>query len=77
MQYEDFYHVESFLVTNNEEKYVNELIQRGWKLVSVIQYKDDYSAYGKYVLGADKETFEKRNFKMIQEEEDKKNDLPF
>lgn len=43
----------------------------------MIQYKDDYDAYGKYVLGADKNTFEKRNFQMILNEENEQDPLPF
>lgn len=76
MDYDNFYQVESFLVTRKEEKYVNELLKFGWKLISVIQYKDDYDAYGKYVLGADKNTFEKRNFQMILNEENEQDPLP-
>lgn len=77
MDYDNFYQVESFLVTRKEEKYVNELLKFGWKLISVIQYKDDYDTYGKYVLGADKNTFEKRNFQMILNEENEQDPLPF
>ncbi|WP_312499686.1 hypothetical protein [Enterococcus sp.] len=77
MDYDDIYQVESLLVSNDEEKYVNDLLKSGWKLISVAQYKDEYNEYGKYVLGADKETFEKRNLKMIEDEEVKKNGYPF
>lgn len=77
MDYDDIYQVESLLVSNDEEKYVNDLLKSGWKLISVTQYKDEYNEYGKYVLGADKETFEKRNLKMIEDEEVEKNGYPF
>lgn len=77
MGYENVYQVESFLVDGNEEKYVNELIKSGWKLISVIQYKDDYDAYGKYVLGADEEAFQKNNIEMIRKKETKRNQFPF
>ena len=77
MEYEDFYQVESFMAMHDEEKYVNDLLKSGWKLISVIQFKDDYDAYGKYVLGADKSTFEKRNFQMIRDEENNQDKLPF
>ncbi len=77
LEYDDIYQVESFLVSNDEEKYVNDLLKYGWKLISVTQYKDGYNEYGKYVLGADKETFEKRNLKMIEDEESKQNRYPF
>jgi len=77
LDYDDIYQVESLLVSNDEEKYVNDLLKSGWKLISVAQYKDEYNEYGKYVLGADKETFEKRNLKMIEDEEVKKNGYPF
>lgn len=71
MDFENIYRVESFLVNNIEEKYANELLDSGWKLLNVTQYKDDYSSYSKYVLGADKETFQKNNFEKIKHREDK------
>lgn len=77
MEYDDIYQIESFLVSNKEEKYVNDLLKSGWKLISVTQYKDGYNEYGKYVLGADRETYAKRNLKMIEDEENDLNGFPF
>ena len=59
MEFENIYRVESFLVNNNESEYVNVLLAFGWKLLAITQYKDEDNSYAKYVIGADKDTFEK------------------
>ena len=67
MEFENVYRVESFLINNEEERYVNDLLASGWELLTVSQYKDDYHSYSKYVIGADKKTFEKINVQHIKE----------
>jgi hypothetical protein len=69
LDFEHIYQVDSFLVSNDEEVYVNELLKAGWQLLAISNYKDEYTSYTKYVLGADKETTEKINFQMLLDRE--------
>lgn len=71
MDYTDTYRVISFLVDTKEEKYVNELLDHGWKILNIVQYKDENIQYGQYALGATKEVYDHFNFDTIKARERK------
>lgn len=73
MEFENIYKVET-LTVNYDEKYVNALLDAGWKLLAIKQFQNDSFSCGHYVLGADKETSEKINLESIKNYESENKD---
>ena len=68
MDYQDIYHVESFLINSDQEPYANKLLKNGWVLLGLAHHKIENEEYSKYSLGATKAVYERYNFDNIREE---------
>ncbi|MEX1551827.1 hypothetical protein [Enterococcus sp. C50] len=65
--FEDIIHIEIFSTHQQDQRLINELLKSGWKLLSIIQNKqDNYDAFGQIIIGADTNAFEKNNLNLIK-----------